>query len=567
MFSPRPRRLIFLRAAWVLIVLWGEIGVFFYSTADCRWPTPDTARPGANLTSFTEDRSSIGRKAPTRLLLVSDPQILNEDSYPGRNVLLMALSLFKVDYNMRKSWRVAKTLKPDVVIFLGDMMDNGRAVSSPKAYHTYLERFWSIFAAPPSLPTYYIPGNHDVGIGDAPEGTRLARLRYVTSFGPLNQHVTLANHSLMLIDAPKLVEQEKERATTGVSYAQQLPKEIVEAKFVASITSGGNNPRTPSILFSHIPLWRPDNSFCGPLSERGTILSGRGYEYQNMLSQATSAMLLENFRPSLIFSGDDHDYCDYTHSLPYDDDQPMSPTDVREISVKSFSMAMGVRRPGFHLLTLFNPDASTANPIEKATFADAACLLPDQIRIYLGFYLPLLAISVLIVLHYSATSGPGSSSSGANKGRGGMPKRERPAAIVIEEGNGNGNGNGYIPMGVRNDSDLDLALNTAEGGTADDVELVIPDGLPAPVISPRDWRLPKLSPPPTGVGVAYAHAPRRRASIGCVPRFRWWQWRRWGWGRRRDRDAGLLRRFTGDLWAVAWPAVMICVFLTVVMFW
>ncbi|TFY65722.1 hypothetical protein EVG20_g5364 [Dentipellis fragilis] len=503
MFSPRPRRLTFLRAAWVLIVLWGEVGIFFYSTADCRWPVPDTTRPGANLTSTSEDRSPIGRKAPlsptpTRILLVSDPQILNEDSYPGRNALLMALSLFKVDCNMRKSWRVAKTFRPDAVIFLGDMMDNGRAVSSPKAYHAYLERFWSIFAAPPSLPTYYIPGNHDVGIGDAPEGTRLARLRYVTSFGPLNQHVlnglfdSVCAHMgrLMLIDAPKLVEQEQERAKTGVSYAQQLPKEIVEAKFVASITSGGNNPRTPSILFSHIPLWRPDNSFCGPLSERGTILSGRGYEYQNMLSQATSAMLLENFRPSLIFSGDDHDYCDYTHALPYDDDQPMSPTDVREISIKSFSMAMGIRRPGFHLLTLFNPDASTANPIEKATFADAACFLPDQVRIYIGFYLPLLVITILIVLHYSATSGTSSSSGGANKGKGGVygtSKRERPAAIVIEDGNvnGNGNGDGYIPMSVRNDSDLDLALNTAEDGTADDVELVIPDGLPAPRHQPR----------------------------------------------------------------------------------
>ena len=31
-----------------------------------------------------------------------------------------------VDLNMRKSWRAAQALHPNAVVFLGDMMDNGR---------------------------------------------------------------------------------------------------------------------------------------------------------------------------------------------------------------------------------------------------------------------------------------------------------------------------------------------------------------------------------------------------------------------------------------------------------
>lgn len=44
----------------------------------------------------------------------------------------MSLTQFLVDFNLRKAWKVARDLRPraDVVIFLGDMMDNGRAEMS-----------------------------------------------------------------------------------------------------------------------------------------------------------------------------------------------------------------------------------------------------------------------------------------------------------------------------------------------------------------------------------------------------------------------------------------------------
>jgi hypothetical protein len=45
----------------------------------------------------------------------------------------MAITQHVVDFNMRKSWHALKSkLRPDAVVFLGDMMDNGRWVYSKK---------------------------------------------------------------------------------------------------------------------------------------------------------------------------------------------------------------------------------------------------------------------------------------------------------------------------------------------------------------------------------------------------------------------------------------------------
>lgn len=41
---------------------------------------------------------------------------------------------------------------------------------------------------------------------------------------------------------------------------------------------------------------------------------GRGHQYQNFLDKKLSAELIHKVEPDVaIFSGDDHDYCLYTH--------------------------------------------------------------------------------------------------------------------------------------------------------------------------------------------------------------------------------------------------------------
>ena len=98
-------------------------------------------------------------------------------------------------------------------------------------------------------------------------------------------------------------------------------------------------------------------------------------------------------RLHLVFhSGDDHDYCEYTHYSDLLDGLPR--LTVQEVTVKTISMVMNVRRPGFQLLSLAPAELRDH---DIPTYSHAQCLLPDQLRIYLSIYLPLLMVSIIFV--------------------------------------------------------------------------------------------------------------------------------------------------------------------------
>ena len=67
-------------------------------------------------------------------------------------------------------------------------------------------------------------------------------------------------------------------------------------------------------------------------------------------------------------------------------------------------MAMGVRKPGYQLLSLISPEMPQVGP----TFNHKACLLPDQLGIYLSVYIPLVLLTLvaLLVSNYRRVSAP-----------------------------------------------------------------------------------------------------------------------------------------------------------------
>jgi hypothetical protein len=67
---------------------------------------------------------------PIHVLLIADPQIIDQYSYPSRGPLLSWLTRLVVDLNLRKNWHASLQHKPDAIVFLGDMMDNGRYIMS-----------------------------------------------------------------------------------------------------------------------------------------------------------------------------------------------------------------------------------------------------------------------------------------------------------------------------------------------------------------------------------------------------------------------------------------------------
>ncbi|KAF9793242.1 Metallo-dependent phosphatase-like protein [Thelephora terrestris] len=348
---------------WLFIVLWFEIGVFYASVRRCNWP-------GQNLGGNHKN-----------ILIVADPQILDRHSYPERPSWLRLLSQIMTDLNMRKSWRaVNQRFRPDYVVFLGDMMDNGRLDMTHEEYEGYYGRFLGVFSAPKEK-VYYAAGNHDVGLGSSGTFPENAVERYVSHFGPLNQVVQItAKYRLIIVDAPSLVDEDEERMKHGVPI-KDWPSVGGPLEFIKGLSKAPGQEGVHNILITHIPLYRPPGTDCGPSRERGTIRAGRGTGYENTLSSEISEFLIARIRPVLVFSGDDHDYCEVRHQ-----------GGVQEVTVKSFSMAMGIRKPGFQLLSVPQDDGASTGAVGQL------CLLPDQLGIYLDRYIPFVALTLGIMV-------------------------------------------------------------------------------------------------------------------------------------------------------------------------
>jgi hypothetical protein len=293
-----------------------------------------------------------------------------------------------------------------------------------------------------------LPGNHDVGFGN---GVQLAvRDRFNARFGETNRVDVLGNHSFVSIDAPSLaaysqftvsgetytdtVEERqhiwkpamnflngiKTSAATAVAdqMAEYFPEydydtslkhavEEPDRKSTSKQSSAKSEVNLPVVLLTHVPLYRDPGTDCGVLRERGHAISiSGGYQYQNTLTRELSNEVAQKVSNAgdiaHVFSGDDHDYCDVYHRYNVGSigkNRSPEPTTVRETTVKSFSWAMGVRKPGFQLLSLWNPVDAQGESLSGSlpTVQTHLCLLPDQISILIN-YGKLAGFTILVLL-------------------------------------------------------------------------------------------------------------------------------------------------------------------------
>ncbi|KAH9813423.1 Metallo-dependent phosphatase-like protein [Melampsora americana] len=385
----RNRTILILRFTWILTLFYAEWFQFYNQISSCQWPSipSDEAQPDLIPNQFN-------------LLIIADPQLPSIPySYPTRPYLLQAISIQIINQFIRKSWRLLiRIRKPDAIIFLGDLLDGGVATVDQSEYEAYLRTFRHTFPIPDSLTesdrVIHLAGNHDLGL--APwtnsSNSNLARERFTQNFQPgkLSGHTEWGNHSIIWIDAIGLIEEEKLRRQNGDEKVESPVKGFIEKL---------NGPDTllPKVLFTHVPLWRPEGTSCGPLREsRREIHQGSGKNYQNEITEELSKSVLEKIQPTIVFSGDDHDYCDVIHTIPSTSYANPSPSSIHEISVKSFSMGMGIQRPGYQLLSLSNPSRFDKLP-EKDTTFDTSCILPNQIKTYTHLYVPLFLVTLIMI--------------------------------------------------------------------------------------------------------------------------------------------------------------------------
>ncbi|PWN42799.1 hypothetical protein IE81DRAFT_347167 [Ceraceosorus guamensis] len=480
-----PQTVQFLRLFALALVLWAE---------RLTWERWRLISQPSTSTSSNSARKKMSR--PLRLLLVADPQLVDEHTYEDVPKRLGPVVRWAADTFVRRAFKGAKR-SCDGVVWLGDLFDGGRREMSDESWKKFRKRFDRLFT--PRAPSIYIPGNHDLGLGPSPSipVDAQARQRYIASFGtraknglgafsnlklgkwsgasrpalglakalpekPREEQFELVDneglrkinvivpiwaggrldkahdgtgdsatlpptHEIILLDALALARM---RAPSEASDDDASVEGAHEVKdFLNKLAKRKDHP--PRVLMTHIPLYRPAGTPCnlagathGVTREaRSSLREGEdaGHTYKNEIGQAVSRWVLESVRPSVVFSGDDHDHCEMLHDVPEVRSSSQSnslwrsdirnlpwlpPNKVPELTLKGFAMTDGIRHPGYALLHLYPPSAATTTEeqgasrrptSEAAGIHYAPYLLPDQILIWTHVYAG-LAVAVVCCL-------------------------------------------------------------------------------------------------------------------------------------------------------------------------
>ena len=173
-------------------------------------------------------------------------------------------------------------------------------------------------------------------------------------------------------------------------------------------------------------------------------------------------------------------------------------------------MAMGVRRPGFQLLSLVPGSPVQQGVLERATLADAPCFLPDQLGIYLYAYVPLIVFTLLalfidnarrVYVNASFTKAPPPAQGGSRS----------PGANGQESTSSTGHKLSALSLPVRRfDDDASSALSDAND--SDDEHLyVLPPPTPSPSGKNRPVRRTKVNVAGVAVDVSVL-----RSIVSCL---------------------------------------------------
>ncbi|KAK3811622.1 MAG: Metallo-dependent phosphatase-like protein, partial [Linnemannia elongata] len=263
------------------------------------------------------------------MAIIADPQLTDWMSYHQSGLLLALVEAYTDIYMKRSFRRLHASLRPDAVLFLGDLNDGGRNTDDQTFVRNTGRFFEWIFATKRRSLRLYMAGNHDVGFGDTL--IRSSMVRYKRVFGSVNYEVNVGNHSLVVLDTLAL----SSRVPSIRGESQQFLDHIKQEQ-----------PSLPRILFTHVPLHRLDTTSCGKARETDQVILDRGGEqYQNMVDSSLSREILESVQPDMVFSGDDHDWCEIAHSTVGGNLTP-------EVTLRTFSFAQGIQRPSFGMMTL-----------------------------------------------------------------------------------------------------------------------------------------------------------------------------------------------------------------------
>ncbi|CAN0900716.1 Uncharacterized protein C630.12, partial [Linum grandiflorum] len=382
---------------WMITILYGEMLAFWMpSFFSCSWPhhSPSSASTSSVFIFYQLDLIFSQRfnfqlfpfafqiREEVRIAVLTDPQLMDRTSHPTLPKSLLGMAQFYTDIYMRRAFfSSVLPLKPNVILFLGDYFDGGPDLSDAE-WQDSLHRLKHVFdldakSRDSNIPVFFIPGNHDVGYSSINSHKPEVVGRYEKEFGNRNFWFAIGKMEFIVVDAQTLDGNPQSEITSKAW------------EFVKNVSEG--NDLMPKILLTHIPLYRPDNTHCGPLRKspiiNQRIVRSRAQEiwYQNYLTEESSNKLLDSIKPVLVLSGHDHDQCTVVH------DSKSGP--VSEHTVGTVSWQQGNLYPSFMLLSI----AENSTNRSKEALKTNLCFLPVQTQIYI-WYLLLFNLTIFALL-------------------------------------------------------------------------------------------------------------------------------------------------------------------------
>jgi calcineurin-like phosphoesterase family protein len=208
----------------------------------------------------------ISQSSQINIILIADPQLTDQYSYKQHGLLLKLTEFYSDIYMKRNFKKIITRLDPEVIIFVGDLMDGGREWEQDQ-FNEELQRFKKIFTYNyDRIISLGVAGNHDIGFGKAI--VKSAHERYIKTFGDVNSVSCIGDHCFFAIDTIALSGNHKDQSFIK---AQKFLDDLLDFK----------HDFTKRILLTHVPLYRPENAECGSRRVFPPITNRAGYQYQS----------------------------------------------------------------------------------------------------------------------------------------------------------------------------------------------------------------------------------------------------------------------------------------------
>ncbi|ULU12199.1 hypothetical protein L3Y34_015498 [Caenorhabditis briggsae] len=325
------------------LVVYNEYYIFYSAISHCNWPCEHGRCSETSLKAF----------------MISDTHLLGKRNGHW-------LDKLKREWQMYQSYQIAKwILNPEVVFFLGDLMDEGKWAEK-SLFSSYANRFRQLFGDDKMVIT--LAGNHDIGFHYAVMPDTLDMFRKEFQRGLIDD-IQIKNYRFVLINSMAM-------HGDGCRLCHEAEVELDRIK--------NRSSKTRPIVLQHFPLYRKSDAVCEKMDEQHVVdLKEKYREQWDTLSKDSTRKLISTLNPIAVFDGHTHKMCKKKWK------SSQAPGYFYEYTVNSFSWRNG-DVPSVLLAVMDGEDA----------FVNS-CRLPSeaqQIKVYVvgGLSILILAITLII---------------------------------------------------------------------------------------------------------------------------------------------------------------------------